>query len=297
MPDETTETPLADEDPESPTGEKELSFAEFLESHPPNQSARIADLQVHYTDGDYRGLAAPEIQLHCSHESCNGTRFFRCVTRAPKLIEGEATYVYLTYRCWNCQRTEKIFSVGVEWDKHPRDFLPSGKAVKFGELPAFGPPTSSRLIKLIGPDRDIFLKGRRCENQGLGIGAFVYYRRVVETQKSRILNQIAKVAAKIGATPEKIKLFADAAKETQFSRAMDIAKPALPESLLIDGHNPLALLHSALSEGVHELDDETCLRIAGSIRIVLGELSDRIAQALKDEAELKGALSTLLNRK
>ena len=37
------------------------------------------------------------------------------------------------------------------------------------------------------------MKGRRCGNLGLGIGAFVYYRRVVENQKSRILDEIIKV--------------------------------------------------------------------------------------------------------
>jgi len=48
------------------------------------------------------------------------------------------------------------------------------------------------VITLIGPDREIFLRGRRAENQGLGIGAFAYYRRVVENQKGRIITQIGK---------------------------------------------------------------------------------------------------------
>jgi hypothetical protein len=69
----------------------------------------------------------------------------------------------------------------------------SGECYKLGELPVYGPPTPARLISLIGPDREIFLKGRRCGNLGLGIGAFVYYRRVVENQKSRILDEIIKV--------------------------------------------------------------------------------------------------------
>jgi hypothetical protein len=30
---------------------------------------------------------------------------------------------------------------------------------KIGELPIYGPPTPARLISLIGPDREIFLKG------------------------------------------------------------------------------------------------------------------------------------------
>lgn len=279
-----------------------ITFGEFLESHPPNQSASIADVVASYTHRNsntrFDGIVTPEIQLHCPHEACNGIRFFRCVSLPALLKRGHFVYDFLTYRCWNCQKTEKIFSVGVRLDSPIEGVLvSSGDAIKFGEIPPFGPPTPARLIKLIGPDRDAFLSGRRCENQGLGIGAFVYYRRVVENQKARILQEIRKVATKVGAKREAIKLLEDAEKEVQFTKAMEIAKPGLPESLFIDGHNPLGLLHSALSEGVHELEDDECLVLAGSIRVVLGELSERIAQALKDEAELKNALSSLLNRK
>jgi len=42
---------------------------------------------------------------------------------------------------------------------------------------------------------------------------------------------------------------------------------------------------------------DLCLEIASSIRIVLGELSERLAQALKYEAELSKALGTLMNYK
>lgn len=276
-----------------------LTFGEFLESHPPNQLARIAKVGGSHFNGHtsmyYQGIAAPEIQLPCPNEACNGIRFFRCISQPKSLTRGHFVNDFLTYRCWNCQKTEKVFSVSVRWDEDA--YLESGDAIKFGEFPPFGPPTPARLIKLIGPDRDAFLSGRRCENQGLGIGAFVYYRRVVENQKSRILQEIRKVATKVGAKPEAIKILEEAEKEVQFTKAMEMAKPGLPERLLIDGHNPLGLLHSALSKGVHALTDEECLLIAGSIRVVLGELSERIAQALKDEVELKNALTTLMNQK
>jgi hypothetical protein len=73
-----------------------------------------------------------------------------------------------------------------------------------------------------------------------------------------------------------------------------MAKDVMPESLLINGHSPIKLLHSALSDGVHARSDEACMALATSVRVVLGELSDRLSQALKDEAELTKALSTLL---
>ncbi len=203
-------------------------------------------------------------------------------------------FFYITYRCSNCQRTEKTFSIAAKAEINGK---PQGRCYKFGELPTYGPPVSPKLIKLIGPDRDEFLKGRRCENQGLGVGAFVYYRRVVENQKNRILGEIIKVSEKIGASSDKIKTLSSAVTETQFSKALDIAKDAMPESLLINGHSPIKLLHAALSEGVHVLTDEQCLELAGSIRVVLSELSERLSQALKDAAELTKALSTLMNKK
>jgi hypothetical protein len=187
--------------------------------------------------------------------------------------------------------TDKSFSLAAQRNKGAE----SGTCYKFGELPEYGPPTAARLIKLIGPDRELFLKGRRCENQGLGIGAFVYYRRVVEGQKNRILDEIIKVSQKIGTPPEAIRQLEAAKTETQFSKALSNVKDAIPQTLLINGHNPLSLLHSALSDGLHQKTDEHCLEIAGSIRVVLAELSERLAQALKDEAELNKALGRLLS--
>jgi len=172
-----------------------------------------------------------------------------------------------------------------------------GTVYKFGEYPAFGPPTPARVISLIGPDREVYLRGRRAENQGLGIGAFSYYRRVVENQKGRIIREMGRVARKLGAADAVVKEFEAAASETQFTTAIDRIKDAIPQSLLIGGHNPLVLLHKALSDGLHEQDDAVCLELAHSIRVVLTELADRISQVLKDQAELDTAVSRLLNRK
>lgn len=237
------------------------AIAEFLESTPPNQLIHISDLSK--WEGDHFGknhnvLKTPEIQLHCDHENCNGMRFFRCISGAGKHLYKQNFYdlFYLTYRCSNCQKVDKIFSLAANLDANSK---PQGECFKFGELPPFGPPVPPRLIKLIGPDRDEFLKGRRCENQGLGVGAFIYYRRVVENQKNRIIEEIVKVSEKIGAPKKKIETLRAAIEETQFSKALNMAKDSLPETLLINGYSPLSLLHRALSEGVHALTDEKCL--------------------------------------
>lgn len=272
------------------------SLAEFLESTPPNQIIHISDIAAYKPNqfSPIKAFSTPEIQLHCDHDKCNGIRFFRCISGKNELINSDDyKYFYVTYVCSNCQCTIKTFSLAAKLSDI-NDV--EGECYKFGEMPTYGPPVSPKLIKMIGPDRSEFLKGRRCENQGLGVGAFIYYRRVVENQKNRILNQIIKVSEKIGTDSGDIETLKQAVNETQFSKALNMAKNAIPESLLINGHSPILLLHSALSEGVHALSDEQCLEIAGSVRIVLGELSERLSQALKDEAELTKALSTLMKK-
>lgn len=275
----------------------EYDLSDFLESHPPNQLVRISKLANKEYRSEYQAYVdeflAPQIQLHCSNESCNGERFFRFVGKQKPVVgHGDYSFFYVAYRCYNCLKEEKTFSLAAKMDS---EFSGAGECYKFGELPNFGPPTPSRLIKLIGPDKDEFLKGRRCENQGLGVGAFIYYRRVVENQKNRILSEIIKVSEKIGAPEAQINTLKNAIKETQFSTALKNAKDVIPESLLINGHSPLLLLHSALSEGVHALSDDQCLEIASSVRVVLVELSERLSQALKDEAVLTKALGTLMS--
>ena len=74
-------------------------------------------------------------------------------------------------------------------------------------------------------------------------------------------------------------------------------KDVIPESLRIDGHNPLTLLHSALSGGIHDYSDDDCLKLATAVREVLFALAERIELALKGHAELKAAVSRLVNPK
>lgn len=275
-----------------------ISFAEFLEATPPSMFVKLSNLVREKPAPSGYGrrfaLIKPEIQLHCPSDSCNGIRFFRCTSQDEvEISSNRHNHLYIAYMCSNCRSTVKTFSLAVKCD----GYTDSGIGFKFGELPVYGPPTPARLIQLIGPDRDIFLKGRRCENQGLGIGAFVYYRRVVENQKNRIIEEIIKVSKKLNLDISLITALEAAKAEVQFTKALESVKNAIPQVLLINGHNPLTLLHSALSEGLHEQSDQECLEVASSVRIVLAELSERLAQVLKDEAELNHALSRLMGKR
>ena len=269
-----------------------ITFANFLESVPPSQKRIVSGTIEATYAGDTHQLNLSDILIFCPSEECNGSRVFR--------YEGEKRYIrpkdndfFIDYICSNCRKSHKLFALRVEG--------PSAQNLvvlyKYGEMPPFGPPTPPRLLRLLEDQKSLFIKGRRCEIQGLGVGAFGYYRRVVENQKNRILDEIIKVSERLGAQQPALKLLADAKSENQFLKSITMVKDALPQALLINGHNPLTLLHSALSSGLHEQSDERCLELAHDVRIVLAELSERLNQALKDEAELNSAVGRLLRVK
>jgi hypothetical protein len=289
---------------EAAVDEQTISLATFLETAPPSQGRAVqSEFEAVRIGGPSPHVRInvdwPDIQIHCTHQDCNGVRFHRPET-ARLAITLNATWskAFIVYTCSNCQKNTKLFALFARATRSAGEgkIAVSLEMSKIGEHPPFGPITPARLISLIGGDRDIFLKGRRCENQGLGIGAFAYYRRVVENQKSRILDNIIAAAEKTRATPEMITALRSAKDEQQFKKAVEDVKDAIPESLLIDGHNPLTLLHSALSDGLHARTDEECLELAQAIRLVLADLAERISQALKDDRELKEGISRLLNR-
>jgi hypothetical protein len=284
MPQEQPQTPLVEP----------MTLTKVLESVPPGRSVPVQNVAIRRNSssgGHYFALNLSELELYCGGEGCSGVRFFEASKKDHVIRPGSfaSEQFFVEYTCRNCRWISKTYALRVSCDE-----TLSGEVYKFGEIPSFGPPTPSRVIKLLGPEKDYYLKGRRAENQGMGVGAFAYYRRVVENQKNRLLDEIIRVAEKIDAPPDMLADLSKAKNETQFSKAVDAMKHGIPSALMVNGHNPLKLLHSALSEGLHAQTDEKCLELASSIRIVLTDLADRLGHALKERAELDAAVSRLM---
>ena len=272
-----------------------VPWRQFLESCPPGKEVNVANMcrverEIPSPNSPIRQvLITPEIELHC--HSCNDKRFFKYIGGdLPYLTSDVWGEAFLFYWCKNCDTDIKKFALSLKPDN---GIMANGTAIKFGEIPPFGPPLPSRLLKILGQDKSLFLQGYRAEKQGMGIGAFTYYRRVVNNQKNQILDEIIKVAENTKADSEIIDTLNKAKQENQFTRAIESIKDAIPPALLMDGHNPLTLLHGPLSVGIHEGDDGECLSLATDIRVVLSELADTIANILKEKADLKESVSRL----
>jgi len=252
-------------------------------------------------DGTYNHLRtkiSAEInpKLYCSFEDCKGYKFFEMLYDNCQTDIGlrDVSINRLPFRCCNCKQTNYEFFL--EITSTVRENAVSNsifKIQKVGQFPRHGKAIPKKASKLIGKERNLFFKGAISENQGMGIGAFSYYRRVLDAQKDKIFDEVIKVLNLSTGNETLIQELTEAKAENQFTNAVKKIKTALPDGLKINGHDPLSLLYSALSEGLHNHTDEECLENAQDIKMVLFQFSERLNSALKDDAELNSAVNRL----
>ena len=241
---------------------------------------------------DARKLNIPDgVRLFCSSEECNRHTNFSYAPGKDYDVK-DNFQALITLQCRNCQETIACFALNISCKKGEL----SGAVVKFGETPSINEPLPKKVLSLVGSEREYFFNGLKSERLGLGIAAFAYYRRVIEHKKTKIIEEIIKAAKEIDADQQIIEELEQAKAEKQFSNVIKYINTAIPERLSIQGHNPLKLLYSALSEGLHNENDEECLQLAKSIRIVLIEFSNNISSILDSKHELTNAINILTKK-
>ncbi len=269
-----------------------IEFKTFLESVPPLE-ARAVLLELHQEYQRTSRIVPPPIYLYCTDADCRGPRFYDY--RGGEIFvvsQGKAHNEFLRYTCRNCRAVTKIFAVGF----FRQEAEEVQALVKLGEMPRFGEPRPNVVADVLDDEIEYFERGYRAETDGLGIGAFAYYRRFVESHKDKIIAEIRKVAVAQTLPAEIIATLDRAATKREFKSAVEEIKDAIPDSLKIGGMNPLTLLHNALSSGLHSDDDVECLEIAQDIRTVLTALASRTGELLKAESGFKAAVTRLNQR-
>lgn len=275
--------------------EEHPTLAAFLTDAPPGRVQIVAastDLIERMSQWQVR---LPSLTLYCA--TCDGSRFFDPRNSAVLLDRSRTgyqtvQYEFAHYKCRHCQNTDKTYALEIHTAGGQVQTL---RIRKFGENPAAVGPTPRSLQSLLGNQWALYLQGRRSEIAGLGIGAFVYYRRVVEHVWQRVLSRLLQIAQFDG-NESRVEALTAAKQESNFTRSMEAAKPAIPPSLYVDGHNPFKALYDACGDGVHEYSDEDCLAKSRIIRLVLGRFAERAKQILADDSEFREALGAVAGR-
>jgi hypothetical protein len=167
---------------------------------------------------------------------------------------------------------------------------------KVGQVPAWSIKMDKELEKVLGEHAAYYKKGLICESQGYGIGAFSYFRRITEEIIDSLLNEIEGLLQ--GEDKEKYKIALQEVKKTRVAQEkINLVKDLLPSSLRPGDVNPLGVLHSALSEGLHAKTDEDCLEYAEAVREALAFLVNRLTKTQEENKIFTESMEKLLREK
>ncbi len=71
----------------------------------------------------------------------------------------------------------------------------------------------------------------------------------------------------------------------------------MPDTLKVDGLNPLAIIYDCLSQGLHALPDEECLELADAIKHSLTYLLEEIQRAKDKKREFSDNMRKILDKR
>ena len=152
---------------------------------------------------------------------------------------------------------------------------------------------SKLLQRGLGAHAADYRKGRTCETHGFGIGAFAYYRQILE----KIIDGLLKDLEMFFSDDASLKKYQEELSKVQDGQnataKIRIAKDLLPRQLQIEGENPLGRLYGVLSEGRHSGTDERCLELAELVRIVLVHLVEKVEFDKESGREITKSLSQI----
>lgn len=206
-----------------------------------------------------------------------------------KQWDGES--VKVNYSCSACQKFTAVFMLVFN------DTTEKKVSVKkVGQYPVANIDSTKETKRRLAEFYEIFEKGRKCELHSFGIGAFGYYRRIVELKIKDLMVEVSQLILE-----EDRAAFATALQEIESSHyakdKIDLVSDFIPLSLKPGGHNPIGVLYAVLSEGIHSGTDEECLEVAVDIRKSLENLIHLLSTVKIAAQELSESTKKLLNRR
>jgi hypothetical protein len=164
---------------------------------------------------------------------------------------------------YNCTACRNEFHCWVYFD------LEKEEVYKVGQHPMWLPKIPKDIEAELGDDAELYKKALRNINEGYGIGACAYLRRLIEKYINPLLQLLYEVKQEIGANEQDLTLIQSTIASKDFTSKTKFAADIAPSSILVQGHNPLKEIHERLSVGLHTLDDEIANQYAQEIRTAL----------------------------
>ncbi|WP_419769562.1 MAG: hypothetical protein ACNI3C_09465 [Candidatus Marinarcus sp.] len=201
-------------------------------------------------------------------------------TVTTDLIGSNSTFTGYGIVKIKCKRTDDIFHYFIY--KNPSTHM----LMKIGQYPSIADFHISEIKqykKLLSTDKlKEFTRAIGLAANGVGIGSFVYLRRIFE-----YLIEDAYTMCKSDGTVDE-----ESYKKSRMDQKIGLLSTHLPDFLV--EHKSM---YSILSKGIHELDEKTCLDHFDSLRVGIEIILDEKLDELKKKEKIEQAKKKLMSIK
>ncbi len=263
------------------------ALAQFLVDAPLYQTRRLPSVAMLEVGSNIRAVPTPrQVERWCA--KCNAVLNWR--TERSNFPIGAVSLV--SFRCPNCEDTFGLWALVVD---------DGGVVVvtKYGQYPRMMLDAPKAVGDALGAYAEFWRSGMTLRSHGYGIGALVYFRRIVEGITSDLLERLA-VAMEASGDPEgEVKAVRGLiqGKETFDVKVREAAK-MIPRHLRPGGVNPLNTIFEIVSPGLHNQTDAECCdlvdALAESMTLLLATLNTHVESqkaygaAVKNVEKLRG---------
>lgn len=231
---------------------------------------------------------------YCSGRDCG--QLTRWETSEPTVwLHGKDLHER-TYRCRNCHSSEQNywFKWSVKWTD---DFDKTASFMKTGQFPPLSIEPPKELAKALGDsDNNLYRKALINGSHSFGLGALVYFRRVIENKVNMLLDMIGDAANLAEFAPEQVSQIEAIKQSHRLDEKIKFASGLLPPNLKPGGHNPLDRLYAVASAGIHGKSDEECLDDFNTARFEFEYLFKNLSVSTEDAREFLKRVSSPLKQ-
>lgn len=222
-------------------------------------------------------------------EKSNHFNTFEYKDKIPDFLfqDGKLNFIFLSIsECQSCRNSNLHLLLHVYSDNPISNILNNVRNITLSEQQAIPGIKSNIYIQKIGMypeqkfviDKNVkkfldkesntfYFKGLKALNQNLGVGAFSYFRRIIERELLHIVNEIKNLP---NSESSEIQLLLDKyEKAEKVSTIYENIFPYLPATLKELNYNPIMLLYNQTSEGLHKYTEEEALKRADHIKNLL----------------------------
>jgi len=244
------------------------------------------------------------INMYCNN--CNNIRTFKPLLNWYSSFQNNMSTIYghinfkeftrnynediiirCVFKCASCDDFYRYFLLKIDNDL--------SSVEKIGQYPPWDISIEKELKEILNKCEKYYKNGKICESQSYGIGAFAYYRRIIEEIIDYLLDRIPELME--GEEKENYQEALEQVKQTKItSKKIKLVYDLLPPVLNPGEFNPLKTIHEKLSEGIHQKSDEDCLKDAQILRENLIFVVKKILIESKEKMEFTSKMRKLLDK-